>query len=166
MNDSDTLFVCSYEVGPDKLFKGNWLVAPSCNGSEWREAQRVQTERKGEICCALSDSRVLIGQYYSTNMEQFRVESGPRIVRVHLLHKLKKYYYFSAMYGSDTLVAMTYQSPDQSYYDYKSVHLHRLPGDRLEKFARIQLKEPCRLVLLADRLSSPILTMKSSRTQS
>ena len=40
----------------------NWLVALSRNGSEWREAQRVQTDGIGWISCALSDSRVLIGE--------------------------------------------------------------------------------------------------------
>ena len=54
MSDSDTLLVCSYERGPDG--KGaKWLVALSRNGSEWREAQRVQTDGMGVISCALSD---------------------------------------------------------------------------------------------------------------
>ena len=79
-------------------------------------------------------------------MELFRVESGPRIARVHRIHVPEKYCWFSATCGSDTLVAMTYPNPDQS------VRLHRLRGDRLEELARIQLKSPHRLLWLADRL--------------
>ena len=145
MSDSDTLLVCSGEYGPDREWH-NWLVALSRNGSEWREAQRVQTDRLGSISCALSDSRVLIGEYSSTFMELFRVESGPRIVRVHRIHVPEEYFSFSATCGSDTLVAMCYWEPD------KSVRVHRLRGDRLEELARIQLKRPNRLLWLADRL--------------
>ena len=136
MSDSDTLLVCSYE---DK----KWLVALSRKGSEWREAQRVQTDGMGWICCALSDSRVLIGDL-NTHMELFRVESGPRIARVHRIHVPKEFRWFSATCGSDTLVAMSYED--------KSVRVHRLRGDRLEEVARIQLKEPSLLLWLADRL--------------
>ena len=140
MSDSDTLLVC--------LSENNkwWLVALSRNGSEWREAQRVVTVLEGRISCALSDSRVLIGQHNSTYMELFCMESGPRIARVHRIHVPEQYAYFSATCGSHTLVAMTYQSPDQS------VRVHRLRGDRLEELARIQLKGPTRLLCLADRL--------------
>ena len=60
MSDSDTLLVCSWEEGSDHK-SAYWLVALSRNGSEWREAQRVQTDGEGYISCALSDSRVLIG---------------------------------------------------------------------------------------------------------
>ena len=145
MSDSDTLLVCSVERGPHRR-KANWLVALSRNGSEWREAQRVQTERKGEICCALSDSRVLIGKSYSTYMELFRVESGPHIARLHCILVLEKYCLFSATCCSDTLVAMSYPNPDQS------MRVHRLRGDRLEELARIRLECPDRFVWLADRL--------------
>ena len=75
----------------------------SRNGSEWREAQRVQTDRLGLISCALSDSRVLIGGWRSTYMELFRVESGPRIARVHRIRVPEEYRWFSATCGSDTL---------------------------------------------------------------
>ena len=145
MSDSDTLLVCSREYGPDRK-KANWLVALSHNGSEWREAHSVQTDGSGRISCALSDSRVLIGDSNSTYMELFRVESGPRIAFLHLIHVLEKYYEFSATCGSDTLVAMT-----NPYID-KSVRVHRLRGDRLEELARIQLKSPNYLLWLADRL--------------
>ena len=45
MSDSDTLLVCSDEYGPDGKYV-HWLVALSRNGSEWREAQRVQTDEE------------------------------------------------------------------------------------------------------------------------
>ena len=142
MSHSDTLIVCSEEERSDVKYT-DWLVALSRNGSEWREAQRVQTDGIGRITCALSDSRVLIGN--STYMELFRVESGPRIARVHRIHVPEEFRWFSATCGIDTLVAMCYRS-DQS------VHLHRLRGDRLEELARIQLKQPSLLLWLADRL--------------
>ena len=161
MSDSDTLLVCSREKGPDEK-RVNWLVALSRNGSEWREAQRVQTENIGRISCALSDSRVLIGDWSSTYMELFRVESGPRIARVHRIHVTEEYYWFSATCGSDTLVAMSYPSrlyssslglvePSPICWD-NSVRVHRLRGDRLEELARIQLKLPSFILWLADRL--------------
>ena len=93
-------------------------MALSRNGCEWREEQRVQTDRLGLISCALSDSRVLIGGWISTYMELFRVESGSRIVRVHRIRVPEEFRWFSATCGSDTLVAM-------SYRDY-SVRVHRL----------------------------------------
>ena len=128
--------------------ESNCLVALSRNGSEWREAQRMQTDGKGYISCALSDSRVLIGDCVnSTYMELFRVESGPRIERVRRIHVPAKYVSFSATCGSDTLVAMSYQNNN----DY-SVRVHRLRGDRLEERARIQLKWPYYLLWLTDRL--------------
>ena len=145
MSDSDTLLVCSYERGPDGEY-ANWLVALSRNGSEWREAHCVQTDGMGRISCALSDSRVLISGSYSTCMELFRVESGPRIARVHRIHVPEQYYWFSATCGSDTLVAMTYPEYDNS------VRVHRLCDDRLEELARIQFNLPDKLLWIADRL--------------
>ena len=142
MSDSDTLLVCWGEQGPDN--NTNWLVTLSRNGSEWREAQRVQIDGIGNISCALSDSRVLIGECINTYMELFRVESGPRIARVHRIHVRETFCGFSATCGSDTLVAM-------SYFDY-SVRLHRLRRDRLVELARIHLEAPNDLLWLADRL--------------
>ena len=163
MSDSDTLLVCSVEDGPDGK-NARWLVALSRNDSEWREAQRVQTDGRGFISCALSDSRVLIGQYNSTYMELFRVESGPRIARVHRIHMPEKYWSFSATCGSDTLVAMSYPS----YID-NSVRVHRLRGDRLEELARILLKRPQFLLWLADRLlvadSNAVIELEVSDTR-
>ena len=151
MSDSDTLLVCSVEEGPDG--KGAlWLVALSRNGSEWREAQRVKTDGIGQISCALSDSRVLIGQDLSPNMELFRVESGPRIARVHRIHVPEQYWWFSATCGSDTLVATSYPEIQFIPNGDNSVRVHRLRGHRLEELARIQLKDPSKLLWLADRL--------------
>ena len=136
MSDSDTLLVCSGELGPDRKL-AYWLVALIRNDSEWREAQRVQIDGMGTMCCALSDSRVLIGfghLYSSPYMELFCVESGPRITLVHRIHVPEDYNWFSASCGSDTLVAMSYP------YTYQSVSVYRLRGDRLEELARIQLK--------------------------
>ena len=105
------------------------------------------------ISCALSDSRVLIGYggslFSSPYMELFRVESSPRIARVHRIHVPEECKWFSATCsddGSDTLVAMSYPFTD------KSVRVHRLRGDRLEVLARIILKRPHKLLWLADRL--------------
>ena len=148
MSDSDTLLVCSGEEEPERNW-ANWLVALRRYNSEWREwreAQRVKTDREGQISCAINDSRVLIGESNSTYMELFRVESGQRIARVYRIHVPEKYYWFSATCGSDTLVAMSYPYPDQS------VRVHRLRGDRLEKLPSIQLKQPAFLLWLADRL--------------
>ena len=150
MSDSDTLLVCWSEYGPDRK-RANWLVALSRNGSEWREAQRVQTDGQGVISCALSDSRVLIGEDDSTYMELFHVKRGPRIARVHRIHVPEKYRWFSATCGSDTLVAMSYPNEYIPTAD-NSVRVHRLRGDRLEELARIQLKSPRYLLWLADRL--------------
>ena len=150
IKDSDTLLVCSSEEGPDEK-KAKWLVALSRNDSEWREAQRVKTDKVGRISCALSDSRVIIGKDDSTYMELFRVESGPRIARVHRIDVPEKYDCFSATCGSDTLVAMSYEC--------ESVRVHRLVrnlfgllGYRLEELARIKLNDPSLLLWLADRL--------------
>ena len=151
MSDSDTLLVCW-----QKFFGTNWLLALSRNVSEWREAQRVQTDGAGWISCALSDSRVLIGyggdEDESPYMELFRVESGPHIARVHCIHVPEQYCWFSATCGSDTLVAMSYTKEKNIPNGDNSVRVHRLRGDRLEELARIQLKCPTLLLWLADRL--------------
>ena len=147
MSDSDTLLVCSGEDGGAK-----WLVALSRNGSEWREAQRVQTDGKGYISCALSDSRVLIGECFSTFMELFRVESGPRIARVNRIHVPETYWWLSATCGSDTLVAICYPNSINIPNGDNSVRVHRLRGDGLDELARIQLKNPYTHLGLSDRL--------------
>ena len=53
--------ICASGFAP-MCFTPRWLVALSRNGSNWREAQRERTDESGLINCALSDSRVLIGQ--------------------------------------------------------------------------------------------------------
>ena len=47
-------------------------------------------------------------------MELLRVESAPRIVRLHRIHVPEEYYWFSATRGSDTLVAMSYYNSVQN----------------------------------------------------
>ena len=86
--------------------------------------------------------RLLIGQYYSTDMELFRVESGPPIARVHRIHVPEWYKWFSATCGIDTLVAMSYPKDSFSPNSNNSVRVHRLLGDRLDELACIQLKHP------------------------
>ena len=144
MSDSNTLLVCSGDY---------WLVALSRNGSEWREAQLVQTDGDGDISCALSDSRVLFGENFSTYMKLFRVESGPRIARVHRIHVPEQYHSFSVTCGSNTLVAMFYPNiPNYIPNGDNSVRVHRLRGDRLEELARIQLKRVKKILRLADQI--------------
>ena len=146
MRDSDTLFVCSSEIGPDEN-KVNWLVALNRNGNEWRESQLVQTDGNGHVICQLSDSRILIGESYSSLMEIFSVQnSRPQIARVQSIHLPEKYFWFSAKCVNDTLVAMTYFDTDLS------VRLHRLLDDRLEELAHILINNPVDLLWLSDRL--------------
>ena len=74
------------------------------------------------------------------------VESGARVASVDRLDVTEQYYWFSATCGSDTLVAMSYET-DQS------VRVYRLRGDRrLEPLARTQLQAPHHLLWRADRL--------------
>ena len=143
LSDTDTLLVCSCEIYDGK--QADWLVALSRDGNEWREMHRLQTEEKGQQCCALSDSRVLVGGLNSTVLELFRVQSGPRVERLHRIRMTEAFRYFSATCGSDTLVAMSYEK-DQS------VRVYRLRGDRLEELASTQLMKPWKLLWLADRL--------------
>ena len=139
MSGSDTLLVSSTERG------ARWLVALTRNDSEWREAQRVQTDVSGGISGPLSGSRVLIGEWSSKRMELFHLDSGPRIALVRSIHVREQYLSFSATCGSDTRVAISYRK-DQS------VRVHRLDGNQLKELARIKLKWPDRLLWLSDRL--------------
>ena len=149
MSDSNALLVCSGERGPDQKVV-NWLVVLSRNGNEWRETHRLQTEQKGCISCALSDSRVLIGECNSSYIELFRVESGPRIARLHRIHVPEEYKWFSATCGSETLVAMSYSNLLSPKSD-NSVRVHRLRGDRLEELFCVRFKCPDRVMWLADK---------------
>ena len=151
MSDSDSLLVWLHGFSKSNYDSAFWLVLLSRERKKWRETHRVQTAGQEientslvHACCALNDSRVLIGHLNFTCIELFRVESGSRIERVHLIHVSEKYRYFSAMSSSDTLVAMS--------FDDESGRVNRLRDDRLEELARIRLKDPHRLVWLADRL--------------
>lgn len=121
------------------------------SGNKWCEAHRVLTNApkinkyNGIISCALSDSRVLIGQWYSKYLELFRVESGPHISFLYRITITKQYTWFSAKFGSDTLVAMSYNSENL-------VRVHILHSDRLRELARITIQCPSKLLWLADRL--------------
>lgn len=141
MSCSDTLLVCSHEN------YNCWLVALSRSGGEWLEADRINTEKQGRMLYALSDSQVLIGAYDSTYLELFRVESGPRIVRVQRICVDIEYKWFCATKtsgsGSDTLVAMSY---------YCAVRVHRLQDNQLEELARLELDSPNHILWSDDRL--------------
>ena len=147
MRDTDTLLVCSVEVSMTS--SNQWLVALSRNGSDWSEAHRVQIQGTGKLCgsFALSDSRVLVGEYGSMYMELFRVESGPRVAHISRIQLLEHYLDFSATSGSDTLVATCFKTD-------KWVRVYRLLGDRLEELSRIRFKkkEPYALLWLDDRI--------------
>ena len=113
----------------------------------------MPTDEIGQMCCVLSDSRVLIGgcseNGNSTYIEMFRVESGPCISSLHRIHVPEAYRWFSATSGSDMLVAMTYpKSPNLD----QSVRVHRLRVNQLQEFARVDLNMPLYLIWLADRL--------------
>ena len=163
LSDSDSLLVCSEEHWQNE--SANWLVLLSREGSEWRETHRVRTAAAVGImmlCCALSDSRVLVGQWNSKYMELFRVQrsahiarpllelfrkqNDARIAHVQRISVSEKYRSFSATCGSDTLVAMSFEND-------KSVRVNRLRDNRLEELTRIRLeKRPLYLMCLADRL--------------
>ena len=149
MRDLDALLVYSYECGPNNDFPSYWLVALSRRGcgGEWCEAHRVPT-LYASLTCALSDSRVLLGQFNSKYLELFRVQSGPRIAHENCIRvpEDQKYICFSATCGSggDTHVAMSYED--------ESVRVFRLVGDRLDEMARIRLEKPELLLWVASRL--------------
>ena len=66
------------EKGPDGKCV-DWLIALSRSGGEWRETQRLQTDAFGYTCCALSDSRVLVGGVRSLSLDvNGAVPSGER----------------------------------------------------------------------------------------
>ena len=144
LSDSDTVLVCFRERALDKS-PTNWLVAfgRNCSGSEWHEAQRVQTDGVGWMCCSLCDSRVLIGGL-SSFLELFRVESCNHIARVQCIHFHERYSWFSATRASDTLVAM-------SFYD-QSVRIHRLREHQLMELTRFHINSPDKLQWIDYRL--------------
>lgn len=146
MSQSDTLLLCSYERGPESK-AGSWLVALKRSPAQWREEHRMKTEDPGVsalISCELSDSRVLIGEFDSSYMELFRIESGPRIARINPVQVDVKYRRMSATCGLDTLVAISCYGPE--------VRLYLLCIDKLEELARTQIIEPQMILFVADRL--------------
>ena len=128
ISDSDPLLVCSYEKGPDQQ-SANWWhsFATATNGarlSKW-------SSKEMDVSVA---RWVLIGQTDSTFIELFRVESGLRIATDtdRRIDVREKYFWYSATYDSDTLVAISYRTNI-------SVRVHRLREDRLQELAYIQL---------------------------
>ena len=136
ISDSDTLVLTTS--------KSNHLVVLTRIGEgrgsyEWRKADGHLI---GSICCAVSDSRLLIGNSKDSYMELFRVESGPRVTLLHRINVPKIYYNFSVSGSGEELVAVSYKN---------SVCVNRLCHNRLEEISRIQLRS-CNLLWLGDRL--------------
>ena len=157
ISDSDTLFICLSERPPQigvfalMKYRVNWLVVLSRSRSKWHEAYRLQTEQLPTLSCALSDSRVLIGNNDSEYLQLIHVQSGPLIAHEQRILVPEKYRYFSATCGSggDKHVAMSYAD--------ESVRVHRLVGDKLEEMARIRLEIPYLLLWVAARLFVSVL---------
>ena len=127
LSDLETLLVCSNEKGPNN-YVGYWLVALSRGGNEWHETERLQTEVQGLQCCAMSDSRVIIGA--NGKLELYRVQSSIVLMTsIGWIEDLGYFNLFSA-FGSDVAIL----------YSDESVRLHRLCSERLEEPARIQWK--------------------------
>lgn len=138
----DTLVVCSMDG----------LIALTRRADGWRQAQRMKFQTIENMwsltCCELSNSRVLIGSEFWTDLELFSIDSSPRIVRGNRFHVPETFFSLSATCrANETLVAMTH---------INSVSVHRLcdAGDVLEKLARISLEESssARIIWLVDRL--------------
>ena len=92
---------------------------------------------------------MLFGDFYSLYLELFRVQKGPRVVRVHNIHVTESYLCFSATCasrgnGGDIQVAM--------FYGDQTVRVYRLVDDQLEELTRIRLEKPFRLLWVAARL--------------
>lgn len=149
MSDLDILLMCSHGKAPPPDQKDvNWLVALKRNGDgdEWHVVHRVQTEKVGKICCALSGSRVLIGHDHSTYMELFRVNNVDGSLHIESVQKIQVpqlYMKFSAISDSETLVAM-------SFYD-DSLRVHRLRGATLEELAQMQCNKPDEVLWLSNQ---------------
>ena len=136
ISDSDTLVLT--------ISKSNHLVFISRiekgrSRDEWQEAD---DELIGSICCAVSDSRLLVGTSKVSYMELFRVENGPRLTLLHRINVQEIYSDFSVSASGEELVAVSYKN---------SVCVNRLCHDHLEEISRIQLS--ClNLLWLGDRL--------------
>lgn len=124
------------------------MALSRCDG-EYRETNRVQTEATWNyimISCALSDSRVLIGERYSDYMELFQVVSSSHIERFPRITIPEEYTQFSAATSnSDTLVAM-------SFFSINEVRVQRLRCLRLEELSRIRIQSPDFLQWYSNRL--------------
>ena len=75
-----------------------------CIDSEWREAQRVQTDKCGSISYLLIDSRLLFGKWSFSYIGMCRVDSGPRIAPFQRIYMHDKFNRLSATWRSDTHV--------------------------------------------------------------
>lgn len=141
MSDSDSLIVCAKEA------KKIWIIVLQRNGDNWSERARTGSDIEQTISCALNDSRVLIGHYDSNYIELFRLnEDNPVIERVQSFSKELKYASFSAKsFDRDTLVAMSYKSPDK-------VCVKQLRDNKLEMLAEIELNKPRYLLWIDKRL--------------
>ena len=149
MSDSVSLLVCytEYPRNVETVIVDraqHWLVALSRRGNEWRETPCVQTERVGLMCCALADSRVLVGEWRSKYLEMFRVENGPRIAHVHRISVPEEYKRFTAICINEVLIAMSFEKS-------QTIRVHRLDCDKLVELSRIQVNQPCDVLWLADR---------------
>ena len=100
LSDSDTLLVCSNEKGPNK-YAAYWLVALSRSGNEWHEKERLETKVQGLQCCAMSESRVIIGA--DGQLEVYRVQEG--IVLITRIEWTEDLGYFNSFSASDSNVA-------------------------------------------------------------
>ena len=135
ISDSDTLVLIlesNHLVVLTRIEKGR-------SSDEWQEAD---DELIGSICCAVSDSRMLVGTSNDSYMELFRVESGPRVTLLHRINVPEIYYDFSVSGSGEELVAVLYKN---------SVCVNRLCHNRLEEISRIQLSSR-NLLWLGDRL--------------
>ena len=140
INDSDTLVLVSKPLDGSKHLVVLTRIGEGRSSNEWRKADG---QIIGSMCCAVSDSRLLIGTMNVTYMELFRVESGPRITPLNRINVPEIYFDFSVSGSAgEELVAVSYEN---------SVCVNRLCHDRLEEISRIQLSSG-NLLWLGDRL--------------
>lgn len=154
LKELDAVLVGSYELNM------HWLTALTRSGNHWRVAHRALIQAPGGlplIANMLSGSRVLIGQQNSTYLELIRVDSGPRITRLHQI-KTKQYMSFASQErGVDWLVAMSFMYEN-------TVRMYRLRDgfEKLEELERIPIEAlPYRLVWLGSRLLVTAYDLKS-----
>ena len=141
ISDSETLaLVTESRDGDSHHVMVLTRIGEGSSSDEWRKAD---CQLIGSICCAVSDSRLLIGTKNVTYMELFRVESGPRVTLLHRINVPEVYFDFSVRGSAgEELVAVSYKD---------SVCVNRLCHNRLEEISRIQLSSR-HVLWLADRL--------------